>query len=251
MRLIPADDGGASRILANSPGWAFFFAIAAVPIYVSVSINIAASMMPEIRSIMADTTDETSQLFWMIINLPQIAALIHVMMWAESKGMTAFAGRAHIPPGWSYAIMATPVIFLAMQYLTATLAASGDASWLYGEEGEPVVMSDAAIGLSMITGIVVIAPLLEEITMRGVALGFLMGRGVPPWIAIIGTSLLFAALHMQYTLIAMIPVFIMGCYFGWLRVKTGSVMVPILAHFAANGFVMIVQILGSNATAAG
>lgn len=83
----------------------------------------------------------------------------------------------------------------------------------------------------------IIAPFIEEMLFRGIILrGFLMNYSINH--SIILSALLFAVFHL--TIIQLPVAFIMGCLFGWLYVRTGSLWSSILAHFLYNTCVMIV-----------
>ncbi len=79
---------------------------------------------------------------------------------------------------------------------------------------------------------VVLAPLTEEIVFRGILLSSLDRR----WgstVAIVGSSALFAAMHVS--LYAIPPIFVLALILGWLFVRTRSLTVCIVAHAAFNG----------------
>ena len=243
MSLVAADDGGVSEILAESPRWVAFWSLLAIPLYTSVAIGLAALISPDVKEVMTNPTPDTSRLYWLIFVTAQTGVLIHLIWWCESKGIGPIAGPVRIPAGWAPAIMLAPVLFLSIQLGLTELVAQGNENWQFGEDGPPETLKASAVGISFAIAVVLLAPLFEEITMRGIAMGFMLGRGVSPWIAILISSAVFTVFHQQYTLLALVPIFVMGCYFGWLRVKTGTVMVPLLAHFLSNGFVMLIQVL--------
>lgn len=247
MSLVARDDGGASEILAKDPFWVAFWTLLAIPFYTSFVIGVAGLIMPEVNTVIFSTTAETAKLYWLIFITAQIGVLIHLIWWCEGKKIGPIAGPVRVPHGWAPAIMIAPVLFLSMQVTLSQILGPDAADWQFGNDGPPIQMTAAGIGISYAIAVVILAPLFEEITMRGIGMGFLLGKGVAPWIAIFITSAIFTAFHMQYTLIANVPVFLMGCYFGWLRVKTGTVMVPLLAHFLSNGFVMLILVLSLRA----
>lgn len=85
----------------------------------------------------------------------------------------------------------------------------------------------------------VAAPVLEELLFRGQlqgAIGSALKEKVsyaqPAAIAI--TAAIFALIHFQP--LAIPPLFVAGCAFGWVRWKTGSLALPIVAHMLLNGF---------------
>lgn len=83
--------------------------------------------------------------------------------------------------------------------------------------------------LALLAGL---APLVEELIFRGLLYGWLVGR----WgagIAVIGSSLAFAAAHVE--LAHVILVLPLGLMFGWLRWRSGSLWPSLVAHMANNG----------------
>ena len=82
-------------------------------------------------------------------------------------------------------------------------------------------------------GIVVIAPIAEEILFRGYLFGKLQSKGVKTWIAVIITSLLFAIAHFQGNV--GVDVFALSIVLCLLRVYSGSIWPSIMLHMAKNG----------------
>ena len=74
---------------------------------------------------------------------------------------------------------------------------------------------------------VVLAPVVEEILFRGVLYPAIKQRGYPRT-ALIGTSLLFAAIHGS--LMTLVPLFFLAAVFVWLYERTGTLAAPIAAH---------------------
>ena len=79
--------------------------------------------------------------------------------------------------------------------------------------------------------LVFIAPIAEEILFRG-QLQPAVERRFGPWPAIIAPAVLFGAVHLQP--LAAIPLIVTGILLGWLRWKTGSILVPIVFHVLMN-----------------
>jgi hypothetical protein len=80
--------------------------------------------------------------------------------------------------------------------------------------------------------LVVVAPVAEEVLFRGYLLGKLK-RFLPIWVAIIITSLLFAAVHGAWNLA--IDTFALSIVLCVLRQTTGSLWASILLHMIKNG----------------
>jgi hypothetical protein len=59
-----------------------------------------------------------------------------------------------------------------------------------------------------------------------------------PWVAVSVTAAAFASTHGQYYLPGLISVFVGGLLFGWLRIISGGLAAPVLAHVAMNAWVV-------------
>ncbi|WP_017754993.1 CPBP family intramembrane glutamic endopeptidase [Calidifontibacillus oryziterrae] len=85
----------------------------------------------------------------------------------------------------------------------------------------------------------VVGPIFEEIIFRQIIFGSLY-RKFNFWIAAIISSLIFAAVHVDFTHILIYTA--MGFVFSFLYVKTKRILVPIMAHVSMNTFVVVVRI---------
>jgi membrane protease YdiL (CAAX protease family) len=86
--------------------------------------------------------------------------------------------------------------------------------------------------------IVFIGPIVEELLYRGAGMGLLERFGAP--VAIGVTALMFAFGH---GLLLSFPAFLwFGVVTGWLRVRTGSLYPPVVAHCLFNAFGMTVPL---------
>ena len=90
----------------------------------------------------------------------------------------------------------------------------------------------------------IFAPVFEEWLIRGVMLRGLLNhkredgrRGYSPFWSIVATSAVFALIHMNIW--QAIPAFALGCLFGYVYYKTGSLMLTILMHFFNNTLSLI------------
>ena len=79
------------------------------------------------------------------------------------------------------------------------------------------------------------APLIEEVVFRGFLLKGFSETFMGVWGAIIVTSLLWAIVHLQYEFAYVAVIFVIGLVFGYARIKTGSLFVPMTMHMVMNG----------------
>lgn len=83
----------------------------------------------------------------------------------------------------------------------------------------------------IIAVIAVIGPLAEELVFRG----FIWSRlreAMPPWAVLTITTVIFALAHLDPT--QAIPLLFTGLFLGWLRLQSGSILLPVIAHVANN-----------------
>ncbi|MCA8829786.1 CPBP family intramembrane glutamic endopeptidase [Hymenobacter pini] len=132
-------------------------------------------------------------------------------------------------PGWL--LLALPVLVLSadmvltlIQFLHLPKFSSGET---YRE-----LMKVPVIGFLMLC---IVAPVLEELLLRGVVLQGLL-RNFPnrPWIAIGQSALIFGIMHMNPP--QSLATFGLGLLMGWLYYRTRSLWLCMGAHFVNNFF---------------
>ncbi|CAN5369759.1 type II CAAX endopeptidase family protein [soil metagenome] len=95
-----------------------------------------------------------------------------------------------------------------------------------------VAAADPAVLIALTVLTAVVAPLAEEIFSRGLLWSALVKRGVPAGVTLVLTALLFAVLHLEPTRFGYLVV--AGLVLGWLRLRTGRLGAPIVAHMTVN-----------------
>lgn len=88
--------------------------------------------------------------------------------------------------------------------------------------------------------VAIIGPILEEIVFRKVIFGAFYKR-FNFVISALLSSVIFAVVHLDFTHILIYTA--VGFTFSFLYVKTGRIIVPIIAHVAMNGYAVIIQVL--------
>lgn len=87
----------------------------------------------------------------------------------------------------------------------------------------------------------VMAPLFEEWLCRGEVLRGLLQKMRPGW-AIVVSALFFAVIHANPW--QAVPAFALGCLFGYVYYKTGSLWLTILMHCANNTLAVLAEHFG-------
>ena len=110
------------------------------------------------------------------------------------------------------------------------------------EQQEVITMfedaSDTSLAL-LAFSVAILTPFAEELLFRGFILGMLLKRYSDTQ-SIVISSLIFAIAHEP---IAMVLAFGGGLLYGWLRVRTGSILPSMIAHAIWNGFITVVVIM--------
>jgi uncharacterized protein len=82
--------------------------------------------------------------------------------------------------------------------------------------------------------LIVAAPFSEEFVFRGFLFTGLKHSRLGGLGAVIITSLLWAAIHLQYDLYGIATIFVGGIFLGWVRLKTDSIWLCIILHGMMN-----------------
>ena len=91
-----------------------------------------------------------------------------------------------------------------------------------------------------VIAVVVLAPIAEEVFFRGVVFNALLREGGRRW-AFVGSSALFAVIHLS--LVAVLPIFLLGLALAWAYDRTRSLLAPIAMHMAVNGISVVIALL--------
>lgn len=89
-------------------------------------------------------------------------------------------------------------------------------------------------GVALWVGIVVAAPVFEELFFRGFLFEGLRRSVLGDTGTLLFTSAAFAALHAQYELAVLPLVLVVGLALGWLRLRRRSLLAPVVAHATNN-----------------
>ena len=133
----------------------------------------------------------------------------------------------------------------AVAWIGASLASAAIVIVLegLGLEIQPQA-AEQALGLVepwvAVLAIVVLAPIAEELFFRGVVFNaFLRERG--PRLAYLGSAALFAVIHLS--IVALLPIFLLGLALAWVYDRTGSLLAPIVMHAVVNGLSVAIALL--------
>ena len=97
-------------------------------------------------------------------------------------------------------------------------------------------MTTGTVWINFLT-VSIFAPLCEEWLCRGMVLRGLLNNKVKPVWAIILSAVFFAVIHLNPW--QAVPAFVLGCLFGYVYYRTGSLKLTMLMHFANNTFALV------------
>lgn len=225
----------APMTLASRPRMALFWMVFAPTVFV-----LAFSMIGNALS--GGSLSETLQpgtpagprfLIFCVVQAGLFAALT---LWSDRIGAGPLGGPLGASADWiAIGALTGPIVLQLTSQATASVFAEPYPYWPFRESFDTTLVGRDALGPSMLLLVILLVPVLEEVTFRGVGMGCLLARGWSPLTATVLTAAIFTALHYQYVLPALVPVFIAGLYLGALRVISGGMAAPIAAHVSANG----------------
>ena len=132
-------------------------------------------------------------------------------------------------------------VVFGLAALVVVIVAGNLLSWLLGR---PIVTpfqvdiyrtANAAGWLLWLwLAVVLVTPIGEEILFRGFLFRGWLRSPRDVWPVIVGTSLLWALIHVQYDWYVIGQVFAFGLLLGWMRWASGSTLLTILLHALIN-----------------
>lgn len=124
-------------------------------------------------------------------------------------------------PAWLGATVVSALVVLGLERL--------------GIQAEPQAAEQALLVIDpwlAIVAIVVLAPIAEEVFFRGVVFNAWL-REAGPRYGYLGSAILFGVIHLS--LVAILPIFLLGLALAWVYRRTGNLLAPIAMHATVNG----------------
>jgi len=164
-------------------------------------------------------------------------------------------------PGLFSVIMACVIIITAQPFINWMLQInemlklpeflSGLKNWMLESEKSRIEITEIFLDVSTVSGFVVniimfgvIAAVGEELIFRGLLLKLFNEWVKNIHVAVIITSILFSALHVQFY--GFLPRLMLGIFLGYTFVWSRSLWVPIVAHFINNASAVTIYYLVNN-----
>jgi membrane protease YdiL (CAAX protease family) len=167
--------------------------------------------------------------------------IIGVIVWAVRRSSTpasTYLGFARTSAPYFALAVGAEVILTVVEWLLSFFC-EGTANIDSQREDLRNALQAGVLPLFLLTT-VLLAPLAEEIVFRGFLLPSWSQSRLGPIGAVAGTSALFGALHVQYDVCGMGTIALAGLVWGWLRLRSGSLLPALLAHCLGNTQAVII-----------
>ncbi len=142
------------------------------------------------------------------------------------------------PSSWPRALGYAAIALVAIWVASAALAPFLDANDEQGFVPDDWDSSRFGAFAAFFVSVAVVAPIVEELTYRG--LGFSLFAPYGTAVAIVMTGFLFGVAHGLLVALPILVIF--GLAVGWLRAKTNSVYPSMFLHGIFNGVALIVSV---------
>jgi hypothetical protein len=148
-------------------------------------------------------------------------------------------------------VLAQPLIGWASEinsYLSLPKGLSSIENWMQNAETQGEMITEAFLSTTSAGGLLVnifmiaiLPAFAEEILFRGVLANLFKDWTKNVHVAVFLSSFIFAAIHMQFY--GFLPRFLLGMALGYLFFWSGSLWLPVAAHFTNNFLSVIVEFL--------
>jgi membrane protease YdiL (CAAX protease family) len=158
-----------------------------------------------------------------------VVPLVYALAWARrGPAVRDYLGLRAVPRADAFRWLFYTVLLMVLLEVAAYLTTQPTPEWM-----KQVFRSAGSMPL-LLFGIVVIAPVIEELVFRGFLFEGLRNSRLGEAGAVILTSLVFASIHVQYEAFAVGQVLAIGLLLGTARARTGSVLLAIAMHTLVN-----------------
>lgn len=213
------------------PAWA---AVLAGSIFAATVLLLSRRLAPQAAAQITKVLGHLAAPWPDILTFGALQFIVFGAFLVAAVAATRIEGRSlwRLGPGWPGALGAGFGVGLV------GFCASVGVAWLAGAVtvGHPPHVSTPLAGVAAGLLFVAFQSAAEEAFFRGWLQPVLCARW-GPWLGLVATSMLFAALHViagAHSLLAVANLFLGGMVFGLLALRSGGLLAPWAAHFAWN-----------------
>ena len=182
-----------------------------------------------------------------------VPPLVYVWLFSEKPFQTLSLNKGSKPILYGLTVL---LFFVSMPLLNWIVewnsqidlpdALSGVENWMRENEDSAMELTQALLRMDNISHLLVNIALIavipavgEELLFRGLVQRFFSGWTRNHHIGIWISAILFSALHFQF--FGFFPRMLLGALFGYMLYFTGSLWVPIFAHFVNNATALVIS----------
>lgn len=226
--------------------------IAGITIWFIVGALLGSVVSVIMAFILGDVDNATT--YAMLVSYPVM--FMPPMMYASFKSRNnSFFGKgrklisSHFSPlGWPFCVLLVMVATLAASFIMDAVSSLMPEMPAWLEEAlNSMVQGDIWVDFICVS---IFAPLFEEWLCRGEVLRGLLNfehkntegetvHGIKPVWAIVISAAFFAIIHANPW--QAVPAFALGCLFGYVYYRTGSLWLTMLMHFTNNTFALVMS----------
>lgn len=176
-----------------------------------------------------------------LMYLPLLAIVWHSLLRPAGTGFVATFGLRPRRDGWWPLVLTAVALSAAGVVMDVVLGVLSErlglvSHWAEWFDADLAWGGRAAVAVTLL-GVVVFAPVFEELIFRGVLYGTLRAR--LPWpVAAVSAALVFALAH-GYGSAGFLSVLVSGLLWSWAYERTGSILPGVAAHVANNAGVAL------------
>ncbi|MBQ3071335.1 MAG: CPBP family intramembrane metalloprotease [Tidjanibacter sp.] len=219
------DKKAPARSARKFPTWVDLFATVGIFVLSSLVGSLLAIVIMKLRGTESLTPDLTL-LYYLVQMLPPIAYIVWLRRKAQRPSALHFGVRR----------VNLPILLWGVAVLLASSVVLEPLLLLFPKEEYQNVTDMVGLGGWAILSVVVCAPILEEILFRGLIFESCrerFGSGA----AVLISALLFGLVHGVP--VQIINAFVVGLIFGYIYLRTGSLLSVIILHAINNGIAYI------------
>ena len=202
--------------------WTAVFVAVAYQLLIIIPASFVYSLMPNLPGIF-------------LAGVANILTVLAIYAYLDFRGVA----REVAEPGDMNLVVVGIAAASAVVAIGLTIALSSLLAAVFGPAGLRVNESftsqmQSGSGVGLLFTVLLVAPIAEEFIYRGLFMGVLLARGWTPLSASGLAAVIFALQHIQYGWIGIAMVLVYGVVLGLLRVASGGLFLPIMAHMFIN-----------------
>jgi membrane protease YdiL (CAAX protease family) len=152
------------------------------------------------------------------------------------------------PRGGARTLVAAMLVLLVLAALYAVLVYNVDRKAFLQDIGPFAALMKSRTWWMLLAAAAIGAPLAEEMLFRGFLYGALRGSPLGPIGAALLTSVMWAALHVNYSDYGLLAITLIGFYLAYLRERTGTLLTPMFCHGCYNALIVVILASSSGNT---